>query len=498
MTLIGNIRLWQMIRFCVSALGLSALVFAIPLQSHAAQSSDLEIREIVRKVRDTYATLRSWEFSHNIVYEEFGNPPTLIRAVSTLTAGQVPNDTPSGLNDRTICGALCRLHVTTESGRIVLVKDLDTTWLSSSAYQFTKGVDLPDVVGSVAAAALAAIHLTSINSFREEDWDESRLLSDETIVVGGEQRDCYVLEATLKLSAVPLDVTKPRASSIDAFWRAFSILATASRLPAAVGSDIAYVSQLTDAEPERVRFWIDKTTSLILRRTIFEQRLKGAWEADGSIRLVDKKPVPVQMTATMTATTIAQPPETLFQFHPDSNMRELPNQFLFQPVRTSPDVTNLGACANESMTAKRADGATTLITTADMEAYYRESTTHLVVSLEAPFGWSPRIEVDVNQDGKKGEPDVAYATAGAYGRICTQHLLSENLSSICGTFHSNATLELKPLVGRTQFSWSIPKTEVTTDGTSVRLQIGVTTPQINVFYPPTFTDACRIPFATTR
>jgi hypothetical protein len=461
-----------------------------------------ELRRILDKVHDRYSNVRSWEFERRVLIEEIHDAaePTVIRDVTIRTANEAAKEGPPGVRPESLCNALCRLEVSGRGGSLELINNHKGTWLQLSTGEFTQGQSVRDVLSSVATSAWITVHSTPVNSLNEDEWQDSRLLSDEIIEVRGKKRDCYVVEATIKESALPFDLDKFRASSFDGFSRVLGMLATTSKiaLPTLManqpGDPSAYVGPTKDTDPVRARFWIDKETYLIVRRTILEESLKGVWKDDG-VHLTGSKPVQLRLSDTFVAADVGMPlPETLFEFRPAGNVREVSDTAATGLPNVRLGGTLPAVCQNASNSGQGRNVGTVnhLIETDDLQASYKESAHDLIVSVEVPSGWVPSINVDVDQDGRKAKPDVSYASGD--GRPCTQYIQSDYVTSICGGFKSQATLAVVPLPGRTLFSWTIPKTEISLDMQSTRLQIGAWTRQTILYYPPSFTDACLVKF----
>jgi outer membrane lipoprotein-sorting protein len=318
-------------RFRQSLLALSILLVISPAQ--AQDASPAEVAPVVEKVRATYAGLTSWHFEHRIVIEEVGDgpSPTNIADVTFMTANQGPAAT-AGLN-RAMCAGLCRLEWSTAArGRVVLVRDGQTTWLhSTTRNEFVKGQALRDVASSVSGPMLLSVHGLPL-TFDEQQWSKIRLLESQTIEVGGERRDCYVLEATLKSQGMQLSAPGSRraADPFAAFTPSgyFGILSlqalSAIIAPPVAPSTALYFAALSATEFPRALFWIDKESGLVLRRTTTQSARKLK---PGALSLADTTPVELRLTDTFTlAKTGSAVPESLFRFDPPAGAKEVSRQ----------------------------------------------------------------------------------------------------------------------------------------------------------------------------
>ena len=96
----------------------------------------------------------------------------------------------------------------------------------------------------------------------------------------------------------------------------------------------------------------------------------------------------------------------------------------------------------------------------------------MILRLRAGVDWTPYVWVDVNQNHViDANIDVAYINSGS--RPCFQYLLSYNRTTQCGVFKSMASLQVtrEPSGLSQSTTWTIPKTELNTGGTSVWLVV---------------------------
>jgi len=103
--------------------------------------------------------------------------------------------------------------------------------------------------------------------------------------------------------------------------------------------------------------------------------------------------------------------------------------------------------------------------------------------------------VDVNGNGRIDRGDTAYGLTNDE-RPCTQYLLGPGKTSLCGTFHSRGTLEVKNGGDGTRYIWTIPKSELSGDGKAVQFVVEVyasATHEWAAYPSEPFTNPLRIP-----
>jgi outer membrane lipoprotein-sorting protein len=306
---------------------------AVLISHTQAQTSDDEVRRVIEKVRANYSGLTVWQFEHNISIEEVvsGASPVKVVDVNLITANQGPAAS-LGLN-RAMCAGLCRLEWSTAArGRVVLVRDGQATWLYSSARnEFVKGPALRDVASSVSGPMLLSVHVFPLMSFDEQQWTKAVLLESQTIDVGGEQRECYVVEALLKSQGMSISTpgTRPAPDEFAAFTPSgylgvLGLQALSSLIAPPATLSGAYIAPAAGTAPPRALFWIDKERSLVLRRTITQ----SARKITPTMQSLDSAPaVELRLTDRFSlAKTGSDVPETMFRFETPAGAKEVSRQ----------------------------------------------------------------------------------------------------------------------------------------------------------------------------
>jgi hypothetical protein len=227
----------------------------------------------------------------------------------------------------------------------MVLGDGKETWMYSPTRQeYMKGESLRDVTTSVSGSMLLALHLTPLTSLGldkaayadtyEEGWSGARLLPDEVIEIGGQRRSCYVVEATLKSTGLPLDRIGPTAPSPSGaapfatpsgYFMLLQIAGGVAQAGGAGGVSSMYVAPPPGTEPVVVRLWIDKERSLVVRRTVLERAIKLAAPARPTDQ-PEQTAVQLQLTDTFTSVnTGSAVRDALFVFQPAVGDREISN-----------------------------------------------------------------------------------------------------------------------------------------------------------------------------
>jgi len=320
------------LKVCIVAISLAAAIPTV-VWARPQNSATADVASVVEKVRQGYANLASWHFEHRIVIEEVagGGSPVNLADITLITANQGPAAT-QGLN-RVICAGLCRLEWSTAArGRVVLVRDGQATWLYSSARnEFVTGQELRNVASSVSGPMQLSVHVLPLMSFDDQLWTNARLMESEIIDVGGERRNCYVLEASLKSQGLPL-VTQPGGPlpdptyihSASGYLGMLSLQALSAIIAAPAANSAAYFASAQATDFPRIRLWIDMERGLVLRRTILEKSRKLLGTAQSP---ADAVSVELRLTDTFTlAKSGIAIPATLFRFDPPAGARQVQRQ----------------------------------------------------------------------------------------------------------------------------------------------------------------------------
>ena len=292
-----------------SATVLLALGLTIGAHAQAART-DSDVQRVLDRARETYANLAVWHFEHKVVIQESegAGQPTSVAEVTLVTANRTAPGSPAGVAPMSFCGDRCRLESRTGRGSVLIVRDGEATWLYSSAgMEYMKGKTLRDVTTSVSGSMLLGLHLTPLMSLREQELTAATMLSDEAVDIGGDRRDCYVVEGNLEPSS-------PFSSA-----SAFLMLLQFQGL-----TDASYQPSPAGAAPARVRLWIDKERYFVLRRSVVENALKTPRQAAQTTG--PGREVQVRLMDTFTVANVAGAvPDALFAFQPVAGAKEIPN-----------------------------------------------------------------------------------------------------------------------------------------------------------------------------
>jgi hypothetical protein len=328
------------------AVFLAATGFATVAQGQAPEN-DAELQRILSKMRETYAAAPAWHFEHRITIEETEKNGQALKLsdVSLITAGRVSPGGPSGVSNLTICGDRCRLEArTAERGSIVIVRDGTQTWRYSSAdAQYMKGATLRDISTSVAGSMLLTAHLVPLVGLEGDSWQSVRLVGEETVEIGGERRESYVVEAILKTSGRSLESIaqrqppQPPQDGLSMFSEPSGLvqllqLAGFVNMP----TPAAYFTT-AGIPPARLRLWIDKQRYLVLRRSASQTAAKLVRTLQPPPDLQAMPPtteVTMRVDDTFSVARIADAvQDSIFTFNPPPGAREVPN------IRNAPRVT---------------------------------------------------------------------------------------------------------------------------------------------------------------
>jgi hypothetical protein len=113
-----------------------------------------------------------------------------------------------------------------------------------------------------------------------------------------------------------------------------------------------------------------------------------------------------------------------------------------------------------------------VLTAAGVSVFYEGLGESAKLTLRVHNGDSPVLFVDVNGNGRIDRGDTAYGLTNDE-RPCTQYLLGPGKTSLCGTFQSRGTLEVKNDGDWTRYMWTIPKSELSREGKSAQFVVNV-------------------------
>jgi len=97
-----------------------------------------------------------------------------------------------------------------------------------------------------------------------------------------------------------------------------------------------------------------------------------------------------------------------------------------------------------------------------MKVFYKDLATDAEIRIEVPEGVSPMLKVDVNRDGTTDPRDTYYGVRD-HSEPCVGYLITDRFTTKCGTLASNADLKVTVGDNGTDFTWTIPKRELSTD-----------------------------------
>jgi len=131
-----------------------------------------------------------------------------------------------------------------------------------------------------------SIGVAPLMSIDPKLWTSPRLLMDETNQLGSDRKNCFVVETTLATTGLPTGSLPPGTPppSID-LGSSASAFTTLLQLQGLAGQAL-YTQPATNATLPKVRVWIDKETSLVLKRVVTESAQKLSFR-DGSPKNVD-------------------------------------------------------------------------------------------------------------------------------------------------------------------------------------------------------------------
>jgi len=232
-----------------------------------------------------------------------------------------------------------RLEERTARGSAVTVVGSQAAWrFRTPAMEYTKGADLRDIAGTYTGGGMAfGPHLVALTLPPNDRVGDARVVRDETLDIGGQQRPCTVLELTLK-PAAPLRAApgEPRPSArtrqSDPFTGISGILLQLRMTGLTDPADRAlYLPATAEEQPPRFTLWIDKAWHIPLRRHLVEwvsrgqPRLPKAGASGGSSPAPPEQ-VQLELTDTFSVARVTGPlPEDLFRFEPPPGAKEVPN-----------------------------------------------------------------------------------------------------------------------------------------------------------------------------
>ena len=327
---------------------------AEPTTREATESK--EATEILDKVRDSYANLRSFHFerSTSIVRTDADGKSTTVADLSFVTAtdsadgGSKSKLMPVPLNLEHV-----RMEFSGKRGKLLLVSGGQATFLYSSRdQQYVRGDKWIDVVGSVPGAMFAQLHVFPFTTLAEGNLRDVKLVREEEIDIGKARRQCYVIEGKLPpynplMHTVKLLSNLAKAAAkgeidgstvattdfvgVEGFLmvlEAQGILGDHGVVDKPPDSFVYSAIRMTPdgnvklGDPTRLLLWIDKDKHVIVRSTM---NAKPYWYATES-QLANDQPQEVRLTERDEFTVIeanSPLPDKLFEFTPPAGAKEV-------------------------------------------------------------------------------------------------------------------------------------------------------------------------------
>jgi hypothetical protein len=299
------------------------MILSSPLLSTSQAPETLEAQQVLASVQQDYDNLMAWHFEHQIIVEEVraGGAPARLSDLTLISASKPAAGEKGPLNE-TMCSEKCAIDTQTPKRRVMHGRNGNSAWMySSDSNEYTTGPTLRSVTSSVAGPMALSVHLFPLLALDPRQWISPRLVGSESLQVNGETRSCYVIEATLKPTSFP--VAQPGAGPPDpdpAIVTSATFLVTTLGLQGMLSTPpVFYTGAPANAEPPRLRVWIDKERFLVLKRTVAEstQRVSA-----GAASLSDAVPVELRLSDTFTvAKTGSSVADTLFEFQPPAGSR---------------------------------------------------------------------------------------------------------------------------------------------------------------------------------
>jgi outer membrane lipoprotein-sorting protein len=317
---------------------------------------DPDAQQIMRRVRENHANAGAWFVDHRISIEETEGKasPVMLLDVTFITGNHATPGKPGGIAASSFCAERCRIETRIAGGlRTLLVRDGTTTWLySGQSGTYMKGSTLREVSTSVSGSMMLASHVVPLERIVEEEWSELRKLADDSVVVSGEKRSTYVLEATLKNNGLSLDEIASRSASPSPDTSLFSTpsgLLQLFQLQGLTGQRTPLVSYFaaTGAPPAKVRFWIDKERYFIWRRSSVQTAAKLVITPELTQTQPTSPPNALVIPPTSEVTMRVDDqfsrvsfgdavPDAVFTFQAPEGAREIPNIRQGAPVSPGP------------------------------------------------------------------------------------------------------------------------------------------------------------------
>jgi hypothetical protein len=303
---------------------LLAIVLSLP-QPSTGQTTETsaEAQQVLASVQQTYDSLMAWHFEHQIIVEEVpaGGAPARLADLILISASKPAAGAKGPLNE-TMCSDKCAIDTRTPQRRFMLGGNGNSAWTYfPDSNEYTTGPTLRSVSSSVAGPMALGVHVFPLLALDPRQWISPRLAGSESLQVNGETRSCWVIEATLK--ATGLSVPQPGAGPPDPDP---AMLASTTFFVSALGfqgllstPQVLFTGAPANAEPPRLRVWVDKERFLVLKRTVAEstQRVSA-----GAASLSDTVPVELRLSDTFTvAKTGNSVADILFEFQPPPGSR---------------------------------------------------------------------------------------------------------------------------------------------------------------------------------
>lgn len=308
---------------------LAGLLLTIPMAVNA-QEVESDAFAILNQVRDTYRNLKGYHFEHKIEIEEM-NPAgesAQLTALTLVTASDAAEAFVDGKPGLPFNEERCFMEIGTERGNLAMGCAASAAWrYCSTKQEYMRGNAVDDVMNPASTKMFDGIHMNPFVVAAEESIQDAKLLREETVTVGGEQRGCTVIELLLKLS---ISMTTQDAGTVpptsflnmlqmhEMFDATDFILFDQEVRP-------TYNPRPRIGEPSRITLWIDKEQNVIVRRTITETATRRLPRDSEGKREVEE--VVLKLDDTFTVINLTRPlPDELFRFTPPPEATEIKSE----------------------------------------------------------------------------------------------------------------------------------------------------------------------------
>jgi hypothetical protein len=295
-----------------------------------------ESAAIIAKVYEKYGKVRSYHFEHTIRLHEAGAAREGVKVaevtlVTISEKGKLPGTDiwSDAQKQKQFPLNLSRFYFAAKrkGADIVHACDGQTSWFFlGQTNEFKRGTGATTVLGPTAATMFTALHLAPLGRFVDQSLQVEQSLKDEAIEIGGERKECYVLEGTVKPQTRPKipneRTTFPEEYNPVGMPTGIYMLFEMHGFGTAQEGRTLYLPPTGKTASVKFALWVDRRDSTVWQCRIVEKASKSA--AKEPNRGDEEKLVTLELTDTFSVVKIdsAIDPGS-YRFTPPADAKEV-------------------------------------------------------------------------------------------------------------------------------------------------------------------------------